>query len=134
MAIRLNKRSETGAREATGLQRALTNGARVVAATGAAVGLLSIVWFVTGRASEGYGDLAARWSYWIDSLANDRPTYAFIWDLCCYTVFQPWLIGDNLRNVRSENKELVAKLRFVPYVGLVAYCWNLDRNEDRKLQ
>lgn len=135
MAIRLNKSSETRQPGVpSGLQRAFTNGARVVAVTGAAVGLLSIVWFVTGRPAEGYGDLAERWSYWIDTISKDRPTYAFIWDLCCYTVFQPWLIGDNLHNIRAESKELVRKLRFLPYVGLVAYCWGLDRREDAKLQ
>ncbi|KAG0613013.1 hypothetical protein M758_6G069700 [Ceratodon purpureus] len=138
MAIRLNKSPDSPRNSllqpASGLQRAFTNGARVVAVTGAAVGLLSIVWFVIGRPTEGFGDLAERWSYWIDTVSKDRPTYAFIWDLCCYTVFQPWLIGDNLDNIRPESKELVAKLRFLPYVGLVAYCWGLDTTEDAKLQ
>ena len=138
MAIRLNQSPDSPRNAplepASGLQRAFTNGARVVAGTGAAVGLLSIVWFVVGRPTEGYGDLAERWSYWIDAISKDRPTYAFIWDLCCYTVFQPWLIGDNLDNIRTESKELVAKLRFLPYVGLVAYCWDLDKSKDVKLQ
>lgn len=135
MGIRLNRSPKTRQpQEPSGLQRAFTNGARVVAVTGAAVGLLSIVWFIFGRPTGGYGDLAERWSYWIDTLSKDRPTYAFIWDLCCFTVFQPWLIGENLHNIRKESKELVGKLRFLPYVGLVAYCWGLDRGKDAKLQ
>jgi hypothetical protein len=128
MAIRLNKSPDSARNSplepASGLQRAFTNGARVVAVTGAAVGLLSIIWFVIGRPTEGYGD----------AISKDRPTYAFIWDLCCFTVFQPWLIGDNLDNIRTESKELVAKLRFLPYVGLVAYCWGLNTSKDAKLE
>jgi hypothetical protein len=132
MAIRLNKSPKMQQlQEPSGLQRAFTNGARAVAVTGAAVGLLSIVWFIIGRPTEGYGDLAERW---MDTVSKDRPTYAFLWDLCCYSVFQPWLIGDNLHNIRTESKELIGKFRFVPYVGLVAYCWGLDRSKDFKLQ
>lgn len=132
MAIRLRKIPEPQKpMESTGLQRAFTGekGSRWVAATGAAVGLLSIVWFAIGRSGEGYGDLADRWSYWVDTLSKDRPTYAFIWDLCCYTVFQPWLVGDNLENVRADKKDLVKKLRFVPYVGLIVYCWSLETSK-----
>lgn len=115
------------------LQRAFISSAHIVAATGGVVGILSIVWFVTGRPTGGYGDLGERWSYFMDAISRDRPSYAFIWDLCCYTVFQPWLIGDNLDNIRDDKKELLRILRFVPYVGLIGYCLGLKKTKDLKV-
>jgi len=115
------------------LQRAFISSAHIVAATGGVVGILSIVWFITGRPTGGYGDLGERWSYFMDAISRDRPSYAFIWDLCCYTVFQPWLIGDNLDNIRDDKKELLRILRFVPYVGLIGYCLGLKKTKDLKV-
>lgn len=116
----------------SGLQRAMTSGARIVAITGSVVGFLSVIWFTIGRPSGGYGNLVDRWNYLLHIIGSDRPTYAFIWDLCCYTIFQPWLIGDNLQNVRIDRLEYVRTLRFVPYVGLVAYCWGLEKGKENE--
>jgi hypothetical protein len=113
----------------SGLQRFMVSGAQQIAFTGAVVGIVSMIWFVFGRLDGGYGDLAERWDYFLGHIGSDRPTYAFIWDLCCYTIFQPWLIRDNYQNVRRDRLETVKALHLVPYVGLVAYCWGLESIE-----
>ncbi|KAL2650268.1 hypothetical protein R1flu_018396 [Riccia fluitans] len=33
-----------------------------------------------------------------------------MWDIILYNAFQPWLIGDNLSNVREENRELYERI------------------------
>ncbi|KAH9533413.1 hypothetical protein CY35_18G051400 [Sphagnum magellanicum] len=86
----------------SGLQRFMVSGAQQIAFTGAVVGIVSVIWFVIGRLDGGYGDFAERWDYFLGYIGSDRPTYAFIWDLCCYTIFQPWLIRDNYQNVRRD--------------------------------
>ncbi|KAH9533416.1 hypothetical protein CY35_18G051400 [Sphagnum magellanicum] len=113
----------------SGLQRFMVSGAQQIAFTGAVVGIVSVIWFVIGRLDGGYGDFAERWDYFLGYIGSDRPTYAFIWDLCCYTIFQPWLIRDNYQNVRRDRLETVKALHLVPYVGLVAYCWGLESIE-----
>ncbi|XP_010556376.1 PREDICTED: uncharacterized protein LOC104825705 [Tarenaya hassleriana] len=132
MAIRLNdpdpddkpsKRSRLG--------DLMTNGAAIVGLTGAAVCMISAFWGLYGRSDGGFGGVTDRWQYLIGYLGSERLAYAFIWDICLYTIFQPWLIGDNLRNVKKKNKkELVKYLRFVPVVGLVAYLLFLSVDDE----
>ncbi|CAN6972250.1 unnamed protein product [Brassica rapa subsp. trilocularis] len=129
MAIRLNdadpddkpsKRSQLG--------EAMTKGASVVGLTGVTVCLISTLWSLYGRADGGFGGIMERWQYLTGYLGSERLAYAFIWDICLYTVFQPWLIGENLQNVKESKVEIVSYLRFVPVLGLLAYLLflNLD--------
>ncbi|KAG2276329.1 hypothetical protein Bca52824_058884 [Brassica carinata] len=130
MAIRLNdadpddkpsKRSQLG--------EAMTKGASVVGLTGATVCLISTLWSLYGRADGGFGGIMERWQYLIGYLGSERLAYAFIWDICLYTVFQPWLIGENLQNVKKSKVELVRYLRFVPVLGLLAYLLSLNLDD-----
>ncbi|CAM6095161.1 unnamed protein product [Calypogeia fissa] len=133
MAIRLNSSPAKRDPKAPGLlainlevmSRGMTNGAYVIGITGATVGLISILWGFIGRPGGDFGGLGERWEYFLNYVGSERLAYAFLWDIALYTFFQPWLIGDNLENVRVESRESVQILRFVPYVGVVAYIIGL---------
>ncbi|CAI9096240.1 OLC1v1032336C2 [Oldenlandia corymbosa var. corymbosa] len=131
MALRLNKGDETRTKRKTSpLGSVMINGASVVGLTGAAVCLLSVLWAIYGRADGDFGNISERLDFLVNYLGSERLAYAFIWDIVLYTIFQPWLIGENLQNIRKDSVKIVSYLRFVPVVGLVAYCICLNVEED----
>ncbi|KAL3702061.1 hypothetical protein R1sor_020083 [Riccia sorocarpa] len=134
MAIRLNREKANRKKNSweNSLSGALTRGAKYLGLVGAAVGAISVLWALFGRPDGGFGGIEERWVYLLEYINRERLAYAFIWDIVLYTLFQPWLIGENLGNVREENRELVGVLRFVPYVGLVVYVLGL-REEVKKV-
>ncbi|KAJ0447576.1 hypothetical protein HanRHA438_Chr17g0813481 [Helianthus annuus] len=131
MAIRLNKPdTENTPKKASQLRSVMVNGAPVVGVVGGAACLISILWALYGRADGNFGGVADRWEFLVSYLGSERLAYAFIWDICLYIVFQPWLIGENLQNVEKSKVNLVKYVRFVPVLGLVAYILCLDVDED----
>ncbi|KAJ0987200.1 hypothetical protein J5N97_005556 [Dioscorea zingiberensis] len=127
MAIRLNDVDvEQPSFKPSRLGSLMTSGASVVGLIGGAVCIISALWALFGRIDGGFGSVADRWHFLQTYIGSERLAYAFIWDVCLYSIFQPWLIGDNLQNVRKSNEGLVGNLRFVPVVGLVAYLLCLD--------
>ncbi|XP_073140268.1 uncharacterized protein [Henckelia pumila] len=131
MAIRLNKvdRNNTPIKNSQ-LGLIMTNGAPVVGLIGGLVCTVSILWAVYGRRDGNFGDLAQRWEFVLDYLGTERLAYAFIWDICLYSIFQPWLIGENLQNIQEDKVGIVNFLRFVPFVGLTAYCLFLTSDDE----
>ncbi|KAA0049627.1 putative transmembrane protein [Cucumis melo var. makuwa] len=131
MAIRLNEASEYSAPQPQSkLGTLMTNGAPVVGVIGGAICIISIIWSFVGRADGNFGGVAERWEFLIQYLSSERLAYAFIWDICLYSVFQPWLIGGNLQNVKESKVGVVSSLRFVPVVGLIAYLLFLKLDEE----
>lgn len=134
MAIRLGATRSSSLSKSqkvkSGIQAVMTSGARIVGTLGGLIGFISILWALFGRDDAGFGSLEDRWNFFLDYIKSDRPGYAFIWDICLYSIFQPWLIGNNLQNVEEDKIQSVRYLRFVPYVGLVAYLWGLRKNDD----
>lgn len=133
MAIRLNKAAGPGEytpRKTSQLGSVMTKGAPVVGLIGGVVCLLSILWAIYGRGDGSYGDLHERWTFLVSYLGSERLAYAFIWDIFLYTIFQPWLIGDNLPNIKKDKITLVSTLRFIPVVGMIAYCLCLDAGNE----
>ncbi|XP_019180433.1 PREDICTED: uncharacterized protein LOC109175600 [Ipomoea nil] len=132
MAIRLNGGgTDDDPRKSTSeLGSVMTSGARIVGLIGVGVCLVSTFWAIFGRGDGNFGDISERWEFVVSYLGSERLAYAFIWDICLYTIFQPWLIGDNLQNIEKDKVGVVKYLRFVPVVGLAAYCLclNLDDN------
>ncbi|XP_008801140.2 uncharacterized protein LOC103715332 [Phoenix dactylifera] len=130
MAIRLNdidmKHSPS---KPSQLGLLMTNGASVVGMVGGTVCLVSTLWAVFGRSDVGFGGIADRWEFLERYVGSERLAYAFIWDICLYAIFQTWLIGDNLQNVKTNNEQIVRNLRFIPVVGLVAYLLSLDKEK-----
>lgn len=131
MAIRLNKASgNSPLRQQSRLGSLMTNGAPVVGLIGGAACIVSIIWAFVGRADGNFGSIAERWEFLIQYLYSERLAYAFIWDICLYTLFQPWLIGENLQNIKESKVGIVSSLRFIPVVGLIAYLLFLKLDED----
>lgn len=133
MAIRLNDADAAGgafkAKVCSPLGIVMTNGAPVVGIVGGAICLISTIWSFYGRNDGNFGGISERWEFLLTYAGSERLAYAFLWDLCLYTIFQPWLIGANLENVQKDNVNVVKYLRFVPVVGLVAFLLSL-RHED----
>ncbi|CAN4075628.1 unnamed protein product [Withania somnifera] len=131
MAIRLNKTdSEYPPRENSQLGSLVIRGASYVGLVGGAVCLLSIFWAIYGRGYGDFGSTSDRWEFLLSYLSSERLAYAFIWDICLYIIFQPWLIGENLQNIQEDKVGIVRYLRYVPVVGLVAYCLCLDLEDE----
>lgn len=107
----------------------MTTGAYSAGIAGAVVGLIPLLWAFIGRSEAGFGGLHERWQFFVGYVGSERLIYAFLWDIALYT-FQPWHISDNLENVKIQSRETVRVLRFVPYLGLVAYVVGLQ-NQDR---
>ncbi|KAB1221040.1 hypothetical protein CJ030_MR3G018975 [Morella rubra] len=131
MAIRLNEAdADYTPSKPSQLGSVMTNGASFVGLIGGAMCLISALWALFGRVDANFGSIGDRWEFLISYLASERLAYAFIWDICLYTIFQPWLIGDNLGNVQRSKAGLVNYLKFVPVVGLVAYLLFLDLDDE----
>ncbi|KAG4906624.1 hypothetical protein JHK82_055271 [Glycine max] len=104
MAIRLNDADdESVPRKLSQFGSVMTNGAPIVGVIGGSACIVSLLWALFGRMDANFGGIADRWDYLVGYLGSERLAYAFIWDICLYIIFQPWLIGDNLQNVQ-ENK------------------------------
>ncbi|KAI9169762.1 hypothetical protein LWI28_017307 [Acer negundo] len=131
MAIRLNDAdADNIPRKPSQLASVMTNGATVVGLIGGAVCLISALWALYGRMDGDFGSITDRWEYLVGYLGSERLAYAFIWDICLYIIFQPWLIGDNLQNIQKNKVGLLNYLRFVPVVGLIAYLLSLDNDQE----
>ena len=136
MGIRLRSQTQSekaSSREISAVEETLTSegGSKTLSIVGGVVAVVSIWWFFLGRPDESFGNFSDRWTFFLEYLSSDRVGYAFIWDICLYTLFQPWLIGDNLSNIDKENARVVEVLRYIPCVGLVAYLWSLTRNPNK---
>ncbi|GAB2228550.1 hypothetical protein Droror1_Dr00022670 [Drosera rotundifolia] len=132
MAIRLNEADpENSNSKPSKLGSLMFNGAPVVGLIGGAVSIVSILWAIYGRGDGDFGSVSERWEFLISYLGSERLAYAFIWDIVLYTVFQPWLIIDNLQNVRRSRVGIVKYLGFVPVLGLVAYLLCLDKEDEQ---
>ncbi|PHU17782.1 hypothetical protein BC332_13477 [Capsicum chinense] len=131
MAIRLNKVDlEYPPRATSQLGSIMTRGASIVGLVGGAACLLSTFWAIYGRGDGDFGNISDRWEFLLSYLSSERLAYAFIWDICLYIIFQPWLIGVNLQNIQEDKVGIVRYLKYVPVVGLVAYCLCLDLKDE----
>ncbi|CAM9001985.1 unnamed protein product [Rhodiola kirilowii] len=132
MAIRLNDAdiADGTSKKRSQLGTVMTNGAPIVGLIGCAICLISAVWAFYGRPDGNFGGIPERWEFLLTYLGSERLAYAFIWDICLYSIFQPWLIGANLQNLQEGNTEVVKYLRFVPVIGLVAYLLSLEPEDE----
>ncbi|KAJ1416557.1 hypothetical protein B484DRAFT_454247 [Ochromonadaceae sp. CCMP2298] len=87
-----------------------------------AVGAASLVWGALGRPE--FGDLATRAQSFGDIVGRDRLSFSFLVDLLYFSLFQGWLIDDDLLR-RGRGKEQGGALKaagsYVPFFGLVFY-------------
>eukprot|EP00898_Chlorokybus_atmophyticus_P005562 jgi/Chlat1/6006/Chrsp4S06319 len=104
----------------------MVSGAKYVGLVGAIIGVVSLLWAIYGRPDGNFGDIAARWDYFIHLISTDRVAYAFIYDLVLYAIFQAWLIG-----AQDDAKMGAWKvMKYVPYFGLAAFLIGRKLNED----
>lgn len=130
MAIRMNNADDDNAPiKNSKLGSIMTTGAPLVGLIGGGICLISLLWALFGRMDANFGGIVDRWEYLVGYLGSERLAYAFIWDISLYTIFQPWLIGDNLQNVQQNKVAVVKYLRYVPVVGLMAYLLCLEPKE-----
>lgn len=133
MAIRLNEGDKQDIpRMPSKLGSVMTKGAPYVGLIGGGTCVISALWALFARSDGNFGGITERWEFLVSYLGSERLAYAFIWDICLYIIFQPWLIGDNLQNVDKSKVELVKFARFVPVVGLSVYLLCLDFDEISK--
>ena len=90
------------------------------------VGAVSIYWGLFGRIDEGYADFATRSSSFVDMMSTDRLGFSFVIDLLYFSLFQGWLIKDDLLRRGSSSEEIdnssLAKIgSSVPFFGLIYY-------------
>lgn len=131
MAIRLNEADgQYIPRKTSQLGTVMTKGAAGVGLIGGAVCLISVLWALFGREDGNFGAPTERWDFLLSYLGSERLAYAFIWDICLYTIFQPWLIHDNLQNVQKSKISIVSYLKFVPVIGLVVYLLSLNVDDE----
>ncbi|EMS68822.1 hypothetical protein TRIUR3_19321 [Triticum urartu] len=131
MAIRLNEVDKNQPPpQTTKLSSVIVRGASGVGITGGLVCILSVAWAFFGRADADFGGVLDRWQYAQDYFLTERFAYAFLWDIFLYSIFQPWLIGGNLQNVKPEATAFVNVARFIPVLGIVAYLLCLEEKKD----
>ncbi|KAF9593162.1 hypothetical protein IFM89_020458 [Coptis chinensis] len=131
MAIRLNEaEGNYSPKEPSKFGAVMISGAPIVGLVGGGACVISTLWALFGRMDGDFGSVTDRWDFLIRYLGSERLAYAFIWDIVLYTIFQPWLIGDNLQNVLKNKVGIVSKLRFIPVVGLAAYLLSLDPDNE----
>ncbi|KAK2635834.1 hypothetical protein Ddye_030626 [Dipteronia dyeriana] len=131
MAIRMNDAdADDIPRKPSQLASVMTNGAPIVGLIGGTVCLISALWALYGRMDGDFGSITDRWEYLVEYLGSERLAYAFIWDICLYIIFQPWLIGDNLQNIQKSKVGVLNYLRYVPVGGLIAYLLSLDNDQE----
>ncbi|KAJ1700187.1 hypothetical protein LUZ63_008699 [Rhynchospora breviuscula] len=127
MAIRLNEEDpDQTPPKLSKLGSLMVQGAPLVGLTGGLVCLLSLIWACFGRGYEQFGGITERTQYLFSYLGSERLAYAFIWDIVLYSIFQPWLIAENIDNVKKDDAGYVNWFKFIPVVGLVFYLLNLD--------
>lgn len=131
MAIRLNEVDEEDTpRKLSQLGLVMTRGAQIVGLIGGGICLISALWAFYGRMDGNFGNIADRLDFAVSYLGSERLAYAFIWDIVLYTIFQPWLIGENLQNIPENKVGIVSYLRFIPVLGLTAYLLFLNVDEE----
>ncbi|KAL5214898.1 hypothetical protein ABZP36_004050 [Zizania latifolia] len=112
MAIRLNDPDKDQSPPQTSkLGSVMVRGASIVGLSGGLVCIVSIAWALFGRADAGFGGIAERWQFAQNYIFSERFAYAFLWDMLLYSIFQPWLIGDNIQNVKTNATEFVNSVR-----------------------
>ena len=90
------------------------------------VGTTCIYWFFNGRIEE-YGALPVRIESLKEIVSNDRLAFSFCVDLLYYSIFQGWLVADDLkRRGMAEGSFSAQVAKFVPFYGLVYYFLTRD--------
>jgi hypothetical protein len=89
------------------------------------VGIISIAWGLYGRMDQ-YSDISTRIESFTSMMNTDRLGFSFVIDLLYFTVFQGWLVNDDLLkrgfSAQESASSNLAKIgSSVPFFGLIYY-------------
>jgi hypothetical protein len=92
-----------------------------------ALSIVCIIWAAVGRFEE-YGVWSERLQSFYELVSRDRLSFSFLVDLVYFSVFQGWLIDDDLKrrvgsNVIGKYQALSGIGRYVPFYGLSTYLY-----------
>ena len=82
---------------------------------------VSIAWAIFARPE--FGDLSLRWESFQLILSEDRLAYSFVVDLIFFSLFQSWLVQDDMERRQWNNAVILWITRLLPFFGLVVYFW-----------
>lgn len=90
-----------------------------------AVGVISIAWGLYGRMDQ-YSEMSTRIESFSSMMSSDRLGFSFVIDLLYFSVFQGWLINDDLLkrglSAQESASSNLAKIgSTVPFFGLIYY-------------
>lgn len=85
------------------------------------IAIASVIW--AGFARPEFGYLATRWASFQEILAQDRLAYSFVIDLIFFSLFQSWLVTDDMARRQWDNSAIIWITRLIPFIGLVIYFW-----------
>ena len=93
------------------------------------VGAVSIYWMFFGRIDGGYADMSSRMESFTSMMSSDRLGFSFVIDLLYFSLFQGWLIKDDLSRrgfsaADAANSTLSRIGSSVPFLGLAYYLLN----------
>jgi len=80
---------------------------------------LSVSWALFARPE--FGDMGERWQALIEIISSDRLAYSFAIDLLFFSLFQSWLVGDDMKRRQWHNPTILWVTRLIPFFGLVVY-------------
>ena len=81
--------------------------------------LVSILWGIFARPE--FGDLSMRWHSFQTLIGEDRLAYSFAVDLIFFSLFQSWLVKDDMKRRHWDNNVMLWMTRLIPFFGLVIY-------------
>ena len=89
-------------------------------------GVVALYWGFFGRIDEGYADMASRTTSFLEMMSTDRLGFSFVIDLLYFTLFQGWLIKDDLlkrgtSSLDASSSKLANIGSYIPFFGLVYY-------------
>lgn len=80
---------------------------------------LSVSWALFARPE--FGNMGQRWQDLMQIISSDRLAYSFAIDLLFFSLFQSWLVGDDMKRRQWHNPTILWVTRLIPFFGLVAY-------------
>jgi len=81
--------------------------------------LISISWAMFARPE--FGDIGQRSQELMQIISRDRLAYSFAIDLLFFSLFQSWLVNDDMARRQWHNSTLLWITRLIPFFGLVVY-------------
>eukprot|EP00638_Chattonella_subsalsa_P002402 CAMPEP_0117743070 /NCGR_PEP_ID=MMETSP0947-20121206/5911_1 /TAXON_ID=44440 /ORGANISM="Chattonella subsalsa, Strain CCMP2191" /LENGTH=260 /DNA_ID=CAMNT_0005559691 /DNA_START=283 /DNA_END=1068 /DNA_ORIENTATION=+ len=87
------------------------------------VGFASIAWALFGRQDGDFGDISNRIVTLKQLIEEDLLAHSFVTDAVFFSLFQAWLVPDDMSRRKWQDNGALQAARFVPFFGLAYYLW-----------